>query len=164
MIEADIREDGTCAEMCLVTENRVTDIVEMGDLRLVKDEAVLEFAGVAQHNAIPDDNIFTDVGTVADFASFSDPGWPLDHGAMLDHRPSSDENRAADEGLADQLAIDAWLEAELEVSADLGQGLPGMGDIIKNESVLGMVEIEKGVSGKHGDNNFYMQDSQGRRR
>ena len=101
MVKANIGENGSGTEVCLVAEDGVPDIVEVRDLRLVEDEAVLELAGVAQHDAVADHDILADVGTVADLAILTDPSRPLDHGTLFDDRAGSDIDSAADEGLAD---------------------------------------------------------------
>ena len=142
MIQADIGENRSGTEVGFVTENGVADIVEVRDLRLVEDEAVLKLTGVPQHDAITDDDILTDVGAVANLASLADPSGSLDHGSVLDDRACSDINRSADEGLADQSAMNARLETELEVGRDLRKGLPSMGDILEDDTVFGAVEIE----------------------
>lgn len=155
MVEADIGEDGSGTEMRLVTQDRVTDVVEVWDLRFVKDEAALELAGVPQDDAIPHQNILPDVGAVTDLAILADPGGSLDHGTILNDGASSDIDRSADERLADQLTIDAGLEAELEIGRDLCDCLPDMSDILKDDTVLGAVEIEEGVGGEHGERMVY---------
>ena len=50
VVESDIRENGSRAEVSLVAEDGIADVVKMGNLRLVEDEAVLELAGVAKDN------------------------------------------------------------------------------------------------------------------
>ena len=149
MVEAYIGEDGSSAEVCLVAEDRVPDVVEVRDLSLVEDEAVLELAGVAQNDAITDHYIFADIGTVANLAILTDPSRPLDHGTLFDDRAGSDIDSAADEGLADQLAMDSRLEPELEIGRDLCDCLPDMSDILEDDTVLSAVEIEEGVGGEH---------------
>lgn len=143
MIEPDIGKDGTGTKVGPIAEDGITDIIEVWDLRLVKDEAILELTGIAQNHAVPHDDIFTDVGPIANLTSLADPGRSLDHGSMLDHRAAPDEDGTADEGLADEFAVDAGFETKLKVGADLGQGFPGMGDIVEDEPVLGMAEIEQ---------------------
>ena len=150
MVEPDIGEDGSGTEVCLVAEDGIPDVVEVGDLRLVEDEAVLELAGVAEHHAVAHHDVLADVGAVTDMASLADPRRPLDHRAVLDHRAGSYVDGPADEGLADELAVDAWLQSELEIGRDLCDRLPGISDIFKNDAVLSAVEVEEGIGGEHG--------------
>jgi hypothetical protein len=102
-----------------IADDRVADVIEMGRLRFIKNDRVLELAGIAENAAGTDDDIFPDVATVANFASFSDPGRSFDHRALLDNRPLADENGAADEWLAYEAALHRRLEAELQVTGDL---------------------------------------------
>ena len=132
-----------------MAQNGITDVVEVGDLGLIKDQAVLELARVAKDDAIAHHDVLADVSTVADLASLADPGGSLDHRTMLDDGASPDENGSADEGLADELAENPRLETELEVRRDLGKRLPGMSHVLKNDTVLGAVEVEEIVGGEH---------------
>lgn len=152
MVEADIGEDDSGAEVCLVAEDGVPDVVEVRDLRLVEDEAVLELAGVAQHDAVADHDILADVGSVADLAILADPCGTFDHGSLLNDCSGSDIDSAADEGLADQFAMDAGLEAELKIGRNLRQRLPDMSDILEDDTVLGAIEVEEAVRREHGEN------------
>ena len=149
MVEADIGEDGSGTKVCLVAEDGITDVVEVRDLCLVEDEAVLELAGVAQDDAVTDHNILTDIGSVADFAILADPCGTFDHGSLLDDRAGSDIDSAADKWLTDQLAVDARLETELQIRRDLRQRLPDMRDILEDDTVLGAIEVEEGIGGEH---------------
>lgn len=153
MIEPDIGENRSGTEVSLVAENGIADVVEVRDLGLVKDQAVLEFAGIAQHDPVAYHDILADVGAVADLASLADPCWALNHGPVLDHGAAPDEDGTADEGFADQLPEDAGLEPKLEVGSDLGERLPGVGDILENDAVLGALEVEEIVRGEHGEKN-----------
>ena len=49
---------GHCAgsHMCLVAQDGIAHIVEMGHLRLVKDDGVLDFTGIADDNVLSKDN------------------------------------------------------------------------------------------------------------
>ena len=52
-IELHIGQNDARAEMHLVTENRIADVAEMRDLRFVKNDAVLELAGIAHDHPFP---------------------------------------------------------------------------------------------------------------
>jgi hypothetical protein len=151
VVEADIGEDCSGTEVCLVTQDGVADIIEVGDLRLIEDKAVLELAGVPKDDAITDNDVLPDIGAVTDLASLTDPSRPLDHGTLLDDRTGSDINCAANKGFADQFAMDPGLETELEIGRDLRKGLPSMGNILEDDTVLRAVEIEERVGREHGD-------------
>jgi hypothetical protein len=58
---------------------------------------------------------------------------------VLDHGSPSDENRAADERFADHAPINAGFEAELEVTGDLGEGVPDMVRVFKKHPVVGVL-------------------------
>jgi hypothetical protein len=47
--------------------------------------------------------------------------------------------------------MDAGLETELEIGRDLRKGLPSMGNILEDDTVLRAVEIEERVGREHGD-------------
>ena len=149
MVKANIGENGSGTEVCLVAEDGVPDVVEVRDLSLVEDEAVLELAGVSEDDAITDHDVLADVGSVTDLTILADPCRPLDHGSLLNDGAGSDIDSAADEGLADQLAMDSRLEPELEIGRDLCDCLPDMSDILEDDTVLSAVEIEEGVGGEH---------------
>jgi len=50
---------------------------------------------------------------------------------------------------SDEPAVDARLQAKLEVGADLRQRLPGMSDILENDTVLGALEVEEIFGREH---------------
>src|SRR5205814_5731597 len=60
-IELHVGQNHTGAEVHLVAENRIADVTEMRNLRLIKNDAVLELAGIAHHDAVPDDDVLAHV-------------------------------------------------------------------------------------------------------
>ena len=56
--------------MRFVAENGIADIIVMRRLRVVEQERIFQFGGIANHAIVADDDIFTEVGVVADSGSF----------------------------------------------------------------------------------------------
>ncbi len=108
-IEAHVGENYAGTQVASVTHNGITHVVEVWDLRLIKNDGVLELAGVAQDASGADDHILSDITSTADFAVFPDPRRPLDHGSLLDDCAASDEHSAADERFPDHSAVNGRL-------------------------------------------------------
>ena len=67
-----VRGDSTRAHVRAVTDYRVADIVEMRDLRAVKEYAVFKLRGVADDRTSADESRAADKGTVPDFGILHD--------------------------------------------------------------------------------------------
>src|SRR4051794_4585510 len=80
------------AEMRFVSENGITDVVEMGNLRVVEEERVFNLARISNHAIVADNRVFANVSIVANLAIFSNDGRAFDHRAVLDKRAFADEN------------------------------------------------------------------------
>src|SRR4029079_2765408 len=106
---------------------------------------------IPRHHVVANDDIFADVASVANLAVFPDPGGALDHRSMLNHRPATDENGIAHERLADELALNRWLQTEFQVGRYLRQRLPDIFQVVKNDPVLGATEIQVSLGLKHGE-------------
>src|SRR5271154_7183378 len=85
------------AEVRLVAENGVADVIEVRRLRAVEEERVFQFARIADDTVVADDDIFAKVGVVADLTVTSDDGRTFDHHAVFDDRAFANENFFADE-------------------------------------------------------------------
>ncbi len=105
LVEAHIRENDARAEVGLVAENRVADIVEVRNLGLVEDEAVFKFRGISCHDSVAEDHIFADVTPISNLTVLADPSWTFDHGPLFDDRAFADKYSAAHERLADEAAV-----------------------------------------------------------
>ena len=60
--------------MGMIAHDRVADIVKMRDLRVIEDDDVLRFAGIAQNAVFTDDDVFPDKGAMSDLGVRSDDG------------------------------------------------------------------------------------------
>ena len=149
MVELDVRKDGARAEVALVAEDRVTDVVEVRHLRAVEEQAVLEFARVAEDRAVADEDVLAHVAPVADVAVGPDPGRAFDHRAVFDHRAFADEHVRADVGLADQFALEPGPQAELQVSRDFVEDFPNVRHVLEQDAVRGTLEV-KVIGGREG--------------
>ena len=150
LVEAHIRENDARAEVGLVAEDRVADIVEVRNLCLVEDEAIFKFRGIPGHDSIAEDHIFPDVTPIPNFAVLADPSWTFDHGSLFDDCAFADKNSAAHERLADESAVYARFETELQIVGNFWQHIPDMLCVFKKGLVLAVAEIKKFVDGKHG--------------
>ena len=131
LVQTDIGKDDTGTEVGAVAENRIPDIIEVGNLGFVENKAVFEFARVAGDDAIAEDDVFADVASAADLAIFADPSGSLHHGALLNHGSPADKNCSTDEGLADEAGMDSGLKTEFQIGSDFRQHLPHMLDILE---------------------------------
>ena len=52
MIELHIGQDHARAEMRVIAENRIADVIEMRNLRFVENNAVLELARISHDHAV----------------------------------------------------------------------------------------------------------------
>jgi hypothetical protein len=96
-VQAEIGKDYSGTQMRFVPEDRIAHVTEMGDLHVVEDQAILELTGVAQNDAVPDNDVFSDVTTRSNLASLTNPGWSFNRCAGFDHGPFTDKDRVADE-------------------------------------------------------------------
>src|SRR6266704_1074267 len=96
--------------MRAITKDRIAHVVEMRRLRLVKENAIFEFARVSHDHAIAHNDVLANVTTAADLAVFADPGWPFHDRALLDDRSTTDEDRVTDERFPHELAQYARLQ------------------------------------------------------
>ena len=124
-----------------MAQNGIPDIVEMRDLRLIEDQAVLKLAGVPRNDPVADNDILADVASVSNVTILADPCRPLDHGTLLNDGPRPDEYSVSDERSSDDLPIDAWFESELKIGLDLRQGLPDILDVVEDDAMLGAAQI-----------------------
>ena len=110
---------------------------------VVEDDAILKFAGIAEHDAVTDDHVFADVTAAAYFAVASDPGRAFDGCSVLDHCSAADIDILTYEGSAHDPPINGRFQTELEIAADLLQDIPDLRTVIENSPVLCLIEIEK---------------------
>src|SRR6185369_14118366 len=135
--------------MRLVAKDRIAAVAEVGNLRLIKDDAVLEFAGISHHHAVADDDVFAHVTSGAQMAVFADPGRALEHRALLDNRAPPNENRVAHIGFTNQLAEHGGLEPKLEVTRNLSERFPDIFFRLEEFRMLGVLELKIFGRGEH---------------
>jgi hypothetical protein len=119
------------------------------DLGFVKDEAVFEFGGISSDNAVAKDHVFPNVAPVADLAVFSNPSRAFDHSALFNNGAFADEDSSTHKRFADEAAMNARLEAELQVGGNFRQGVPNILGVLEKCSVFAVAKIKKFVDGKH---------------
>src|SRR6266513_1620201 len=73
VIKFYVGENHARAQMRVMTNDRVTYVIEVGHLYFIEQNGIFEFAGVSHDNAIPDDDIFPNIDSAANMAVFSDP-------------------------------------------------------------------------------------------
>ena len=115
----------------------------MGYLSFIKNDAILEFARIAENDPVANDYVLAHVTAGPDLAIASDPGRPLDGRAVLNHRSIANVDIFADKGSAHDPGINGRFQAELEVAADLLQDIPDLYAVVENSPMLCLIEIEK---------------------
>jgi len=147
--ELDVGDFHAGANMGLMAENGVADVIVMGHLGAVEEEGVLEFAGVAHDAVVADEDVFTEVGVVADLAVFTNDGRAFDHGAGFDDGAGANEDARADGGAGKAggrvLPGDAG-----EVGLDFFEGVPGVGAVVEEGGMFGLCKVEKVSRFEHG--------------
>jgi hypothetical protein len=73
MVQLYVRKNHARPQMRAMTQNRISDIVEMRDLRVIEEDAILELTRIPHHHAVPDDHILPHVTSAADLAILPDP-------------------------------------------------------------------------------------------
>jgi len=146
----EIGEDDAGADVRLEAEDGIADVIEMGRDGLVEEQRVLELGGIADGAVVADEDVFPDVGVVADLAIAPDDGRAFDHRAVLHDRAFPDENIFADVGDALAFIVQARLEMALDVLLDPGERVPGMGAAIKERGVLGLAQVKQIGGFEHG--------------
>ena len=69
-----IGRDGTRSHMCLVSKNRITHIVIMGNLYFIEKHHIFQFGGIADHSPFAYQCVTADKCTVTHLCFFSDDG------------------------------------------------------------------------------------------
>ena len=131
------------AQVRLVPENGVADVVEVRCLCAIEQQRVFDFSRITDHAVVADDDVFAQVGVVADFAVFTDDGRPFDHGAVLDHRAFADENLVTNKRPAFALIVERRFYIRGEVAFDFFERVPGKGAAIKNGGVFSLAEVKQ---------------------
>jgi hypothetical protein len=121
----------------------------MGRLCLVEQNAILELARVAHHDAITGDDVLAHVATAANLAVFADPRWALQHRALLNDRSSADEHAIADERFAHKLSEHGGFQSKLQITRDLFERIPDVILVLEQLRMSSVFEVQKIGRGKH---------------
>jgi hypothetical protein len=84
----------------VVTQDGITDIIEVRHLRFIEQNAIFEFARVTHHDTIAGYDVLAHVTAATNLAIFADPRRTFEHGTLLNNGSSADENAIADEWFA----------------------------------------------------------------
>tara|TARA_R100000027_G_scaffold61057_1_gene52188 strand:- start:22575 stop:23117 length:543 start_codon:yes stop_codon:yes gene_type:complete len=76
LVEAKIGHDRSGAQMRIVAQYRIADVIVVRSLDIVHEHAVLVFAGVAEDAVAASDNIAADIDTRAKLTTVAYPGGP----------------------------------------------------------------------------------------
>src|SRR4029077_15493883 len=136
--------------MRVMTNDRITHVIEVRHLHFIEQDGVFEFAGVSHDYAVADDHVFAHVTTAADVAVFTDPRRAFQHRALLNHSFSADKNMVADKRLAHELAQDRGLEAKLQVTSNLFERVPDVILVFEQLRMSRVFEVKKIGGRKHG--------------
>src|SRR5439155_23168744 len=104
VIEFYVGENHARTKVSVVTQDGITDIIEVRYPRFIEQDAIFEFARVTHHNTIPSDDVLAHVTAAANLAVFADPSRAFQHRALLNDRSSANEDVVADEWLPHELA------------------------------------------------------------
>ena len=74
-------------------------------LGVIENNAVFEFAGIAEHDSVADDDIFADVTAGPDLAITSYPGGADDSGSVLDDGTWHDGDAIANERMSQSCSL-----------------------------------------------------------
>lgn len=114
-VEFEVGEDDAGAEMSFVTEDAVADVGEVRNLDVVEEDAVFEFAAVAEDAGVTGDDIFADVGALADGAIGADPRGPHDGDTRFNDGIRADVHLLADVRFSQNFASIRRFEVFLEI-------------------------------------------------
>jgi hypothetical protein len=127
------------AEVRLVAENRVTDVIVVRRNGMIEQQRVFDFGRVAHDAIVANDDIFAEIGVVADLAVFADDGRAFDHCAVLDDGAFADENFFTDECPARAGVVPGRFQIGGEVALDFFERVPGEFAAVENGGVFGLV-------------------------
>lgn len=92
LVQPEIRQDDSGRQMRVIAEDRVAHVVEVRDLNLVHEHAILELTRVPQDTSFADDDVAANERAGSDFSVCPDPRRPLngahmgqDHAGMEKH-------------------------------------------------------------------------------
>src|ERR1017187_9553507 len=131
------------AEVRLVTEDGVADVIEVCRVGAIEQQRVFQFGRIADDAAVADDDVFADVGVVADLATLAGDGRDLDHGAVLDDGAFADENFFTDECPALAGVVPGRFQIGGDVALNFFERVPGEFAAVENGGVSGLAEVKQ---------------------
>ena len=129
--------------MGLVPKNGIANVIKVGNPAAVEEQAVLQFTGVPDHTVVADDHVFTDIGTVPDFAILTDPRRTFDRYPVFQRRAFPDVDVFSDPRRPFAGILQLGLQVFRQVALELPQSRPRMLTIVKYRGMLGLAEIEE---------------------
>jgi len=135
--------------MRMMTNDRITDVIEVWHLHFIEQDGIFEFAGVSHYDAIADDDIFPDIDSAANMAVFADPRRPFQYGPLFYDRSSANENMVADKRFAHELAQNGRLQTKLKIAGNLFERVPNVILVFEQFGVSRVFEIKKIGRRKH---------------
>src|SRR6266513_1169913 len=125
------------------SQNGIAHIIEVGHLRFIAKDAILELARVPHYDAIADDDVFAHVTATADMALLADPGRPFYDGALFDDGAAANEDGVADERFSHQLSQHRRFQTKLQIALDLSERIPNKALVLKKLGVGGVLECNE---------------------
>src|SRR6266545_6014131 len=135
--------------MRVMTDNRITYVIEVRHLHFIEQDGIFEFAGVSHDYAVANDHVFAHVTAATDVTVFADPCRTFQHRALFNNSSSANKNMVADERLAHELAQDCRLQTKLEVTGDLFERVPDVILVFEQLRMSRVFEVKKVGGRKH---------------
>ncbi len=145
----DVGDFHSGAEMRLVAEDGIADVIEVRRAGIVEQDGVFDFRRVAHHAPIAKDDLFAKIGVVADVTVAPDNGRSFDHDAVLQHRAFADKHLFTDEGPAFGTMVQRGAQICREVGLEFLQRVPGKFTTVKKRGVPGLLQVEKVARFEH---------------
>ena len=125
------------------SQNGIAHIIEVGHLRFIAQDTILNLARVPHYDAIADDDVFAHVTATADMALLADPGRPFYDGALFDDGATANEDGIADERFSHQLSQHRRFQTKLQITCDLFERVPNEALILEKFGVGGVLECNE---------------------
>jgi hypothetical protein len=146
----DVGKNHARAEVRLVAENGIADVIKVRGDCVVEQNRVFDFRGVADDAIVADDDVLADVGVVADFAIATDDGRTLDGRAVLDDGAFADKHVFADVHVRAIVRTAARFDVGVDVGLKLLERVPGVFASVKEGGVGGLAQIKQVGRLEHG--------------
>jgi len=91
-VESEVGQDDTCAEVAVVAENGISNVVKMWRLDVVQEQAILKFATVAENTTFTDNHVLPNVDARSQLAPLPNVRRTLDCSKVRQLHPSFKKN------------------------------------------------------------------------